>query len=548
MALAHYQGYVENVSTGKALPDAVIRVYSFPANVLQSTFADPSSTPKPVVSSDANGAFNFYIPDGVYDLEYVYNGDVLTRLTNIPIYNPANALPAAELAASGGSALVGFSHANTYAAGTAGKSLNRTIYIENAPYNAKGDGTTDDTAAWQAALDSGASAIITRPGANYKVGQLDGHSANLKFIGAEGVWRMTCTASLNSIGLNMELGLQFMEVKNLHIYSSGNGSDGFNAIGIRSDSAGLIYLNRCRNFGFSGCGVQIRGCVEARLSGHVSTCDAGTPAYGVSFEKLLTVPCTTVTVDQLYAIGGKRALNADGVVGLMLKAPAFESAGDATTVDGALHLVGCSGEISGEYYEGNNRDVVMTDCILTRGHTIFKSGAGAADSITYSGVSFGDRGLAKLTSRALTVTEIVADPYSEGTLKVTGRTGFNTFPTAGYDLHCRSLTASEYRVRFQTDSNTCDFIAGAGGALGGGEFGFIIGGAPNIKWQYVSGSNGLGLVVDGANTRISLNGTQVLTTRGVAIAAPTGGATVDAESRTAINAIRAELARHGLIA
>ena len=90
MALAHYIGYVENVSTGKALEGAVIRVYSYPGNILQSTFADLSSTPKPVVSSDVNGGFDFYIADGAYDIEYVVAGDVLTRLVNVPIYNPAN--------------------------------------------------------------------------------------------------------------------------------------------------------------------------------------------------------------------------------------------------------------------------------------------------------------------------------------------------------------------------------------------------------------------------------------------------------------------------
>lgn len=180
MALAHYQGYVENVSTGKALEGAVIRVYSYPGNILQSTFADPSSTPKPVVSSDANGAFNFYIPDGFYDLEYVYNGDVLTRLVNIPIYNPANALPAAdlgafgevlvanataadaradlgvnsaaEIAASGGSALVGFLQAGTGAVARTMENKARETQVHLNDYREASEGVNADTNALNRAI------------------------------------------------------------------------------------------------------------------------------------------------------------------------------------------------------------------------------------------------------------------------------------------------------------------------------------------------------------------------------------------------------------
>lgn len=153
MALAHYQGYVENVSTGKALPGAVIRVYSYPGNVLQSTFADLSSTPLSTVVTDSTGAFEFYIPDGAYDLEYVFNGDVLTRLRNTPIYNPANVASTATLAASGGSALVGFLQAGTGAVARTIQSKERDV-ISVKDFGAVGNGVANDAAAIQAAIDA----------------------------------------------------------------------------------------------------------------------------------------------------------------------------------------------------------------------------------------------------------------------------------------------------------------------------------------------------------------------------------------------------------
>ena len=65
-------------------------------------------------------------------------------------------------------ALSAFSHSATYAASTVGKKLQQTVSIKDAPYNAVGDGVTDDTAAIQAALSSGAAAIYV-PAGRYKI-------------------------------------------------------------------------------------------------------------------------------------------------------------------------------------------------------------------------------------------------------------------------------------------------------------------------------------------------------------------------------------------
>ena len=53
---------------------------------------------------------------------------------------------------------------------------------------------------------------------------------------------------------------------------------------------------------------------------------------------------------------------------------------------------------------------------------------------------------------------------------------------------------------------------------------------------------------DLSGAQVSVDGVKVVGARGAAIAAPAGGATVDAEARTAIGSILAAVRTHGLIA
>lgn len=339
MALSYNRTYVENQSTGKALEGVVVRVYK--NNVLQNVFADESSTPLPTVLTGPDGSATYYVNgDGTYEEEYVYNGDILDRVT-VTILNPANysattdvttilgaapstghfgtftgvtipdnvaAKPAlqaletatelrptsATLAASGGSALVGFLQTGTGAVARTAQAKQRDV-INAADWGIVGDGGTNNTVAMQALRDyaatrsfGGNTVKIIWPQGRYIYSASPNWAIEKLEIEFQGeVWLINTGTG---VGFNMDGGAAGAGVRGLKItgfprvYGETGSSHGYYIRAVHRSHFELI----CRGAGTAASGLYAEWMVSNKISYQMDSNDGG----------LYTVPARGMTLTQ----------------------------------------------------------------------------------------------------------------------------------------------------------------------------------------------------------------------------------------------------------
>jgi len=285
--------------------------------------------------------------------------------------------------------------------------LAQTVSVKD--FGAVGNGTTDDTAAIQAALNAGAIEVVF-PSGTYKTTGVTVSSsstlAGIRFISGS---QILLTTGSNRIALDLQKPV-FSIWGVADVKSTGTMSDGNSTIGIRcgTTTTGLAYCRieaaRFENFSLHGvvfyqpvyCGIE-------RLSGYSST-------YGLSIlPNAALVGGSTVEIGPSYISGCTRGINADSCVYLTLREPVLEYCGSSTTTNGALNFVKCgSVTVIDRYGEANARNMVKDDSMV-----VFINGymlaATAADIITYTGTAFSQRGTSLLQSYKLGIRRIDYD-------------------------------------------------------------------------------------------------------------------------------------------
>ncbi|CDO34558.1 glycosyl hydrolase family 28-related protein [Novosphingobium sp. KN65.2] len=160
--------YVTGTSTKKD-------TYPTEADALAGTNANTN----PVLSDSAGRFPEIWLNSSATAYKVILSDDV-------DVVKVTRDLAIQSFSASSGASLIGFSQSATYAAGTVGAKLKQFVSVKDAPYNAKGDNSTDDTSAINSAITavSATGGILYFPPGIYKISSALTITSPIYLVGA----------------------------------------------------------------------------------------------------------------------------------------------------------------------------------------------------------------------------------------------------------------------------------------------------------------------------------------------------------------------------
>jgi hypothetical protein len=257
-----YQNVIQD-KFGNVIVGASVAVYVYGTTTPATIYSGNGSgvLPSNTVTTNSLGEFAFYAANGRYSLSVSATNFVLENYSDFILYDPAdigavtasgvaftpfgtiaatnvqNAIQevVSDLSGSTGSSLVGFLQSGTGAVSRTVQAKERD-FVSVKDFGAVGDGTTDDTVAIQAAINSGYSLVF--PAGTYKCANLTQSTSFQRFYAAGNV-----TLQKNANG---------------PILTSSGSDVEFNGIGFRGESATPSFTGN--NFVSSGANLRLINC------------------------------------------------------------------------------------------------------------------------------------------------------------------------------------------------------------------------------------------------------------------------------------------------
>jgi hypothetical protein len=308
--------------------------------------------------------------------------------------------------------------------------LRETVSVMD--FGATGDGSTDDTAAIQTALNSTAKEVFFPAGTYSITGvTLTASATTPQKLTGIGNPKLLLQSGTNRVALTVDQSTyaqEYIYVDGFTIQSTGTGTDGNNTTGIYMRQ-GSHYVSNVRVLYFSDTAIKIAPSTFSSLTNFL----AFQSRYGVQYTQGIsgnpTIGSSVANVTHGYITGCTRGFFATVASSVYLDTIVFEYCGVSTT-DAALHLLGGGYELNNCYWEANVMNILSTDVSCINQYPT-EFAATNANSITYAGAGFDVRGWTTILPYKTQLARISPDYVGGQNLTfLNNYKTFGTIPTA----------------------------------------------------------------------------------------------------------------------